>query len=187
MVTLSSDEQAIRRLKAGDIGGMESLVTCYQVKAARVAFLITHDVQLAEDVVQDTFVRIYQRIQKFDESKTFEPYLMRSVVNAALNLVQQDPRGQTGPDDISDIEEILTHAMTVEDQVSMREVSEELLNAISKLSPRQRVVIIQRYYLEMSEKEMSAALDAAPGTIKWLLNAARNRLRSLLGLERSAK
>jgi RNA polymerase sigma-70 factor, ECF subfamily len=48
-------------------------------------------------------------------------------------------------------------------------------------------VIVQRYYLEMSEKEMSQALDSPPGTVKWLLNSARARLRSLLGSERTAE
>jgi RNA polymerase sigma-70 factor (ECF subfamily) len=47
-------------------------------------------------------------------------------------------------------------------------------------------VIVQRYYLEMSEKEMAESLQAAPGTVKWLLNAARARLRGLLG-ERNAE
>jgi DNA-directed RNA polymerase specialized sigma24 family protein len=42
-------------------------------------------------------------------------------------------------------------------------------------------VVVQRYYLEMSEQEMALALDAAPGTVKWLLNAARERLRHMLG------
>jgi DNA-directed RNA polymerase specialized sigma24 family protein len=55
---------------------------------------------------------------------------------------------------------------------------------MQKLSPRQRAVIVQRYYLEMSEKEMAAESGTAVGTIKWLLNAARERLRTLL-VERS--
>ena len=54
-------------------------------------------------------------------------------------------------------------------------------------SPRQRVAIVQRYYLEMSEKEMTQALDIAPGTVKWLLNAARSRLRTLLNSEGSVE
>ena len=56
----------------------------------------------------------------------------------------------------------------------------------SKLSPRQRAVIVQRYYLDMSEKEIAAELAAAPGTVKWLLHAARKNLRSLLS-ERTEK
>jgi len=53
------DLQAIQRLKAGDIGGLEALMERHQAKAVRTAFLITHDENLAEDVIQDTFVRIY--------------------------------------------------------------------------------------------------------------------------------
>ena len=48
-------------------------------------------------------------------------------------------------------------------------------------------MIVQRYYLEMSEAEMAQKLDVAPGTIKWLLHTARRRLRELLGSERSAQ
>ena len=61
-----------------------------------------------------------------------------------------------------------------------------MLETLFKLPPRQRAVIVQRYYLEMSEQEMAESLEIAPGTVKWLLNAARSRLRSLLGAERSA-
>ncbi len=47
---------------------------------------------LAEDVVQDTFLRIYQRIRYFDETRPFEPYLLRSVTNAALNAAEKSSR-----------------------------------------------------------------------------------------------
>ena len=57
------DPQAIQRLKKGDISALEVLITRYQVKAYRTAFLITHDDALAEDVVQETFLRVYQRIR----------------------------------------------------------------------------------------------------------------------------
>ena len=51
---------------------------------------------------------------------------------------------------------------------------------MQKLSPRQRAVIVQRYFLEMSEKEMAKDAGSAVGTVKWMLNAARERLRGLL-------
>lgn len=54
---------------------------------------------------------------------------------------------------------------------------------MQKLSPRQRAVIVQRYFLEMSEKEMAEESDTAAGTVKWLLHAARRNLRSLLRKE----
>ena len=63
---------------------------------------------------------------------------------------------------------------------------DEILAALDQLSARQRAAIVQRYYLEMSEKEMAEQLQAPPGTVKWLLNAARARLRTLLS-ERSVE
>jgi RNA polymerase sigma-70 factor (ECF subfamily) len=170
------DAQAIRRMKRGDIGGLEILMQQYQVKAARVAFLITQDESIAQDVVQETFIRIYERIHQFDESLSFEPYLIRSTIHAALNAV----RGNKKFSPLDVIEKLLDQAASIESQVESAQLKEEILNALSKLPPRQRAVIVQRYYLDMSEKEMALALETAPGTIKWLLNAARERLRHLL-------
>jgi RNA polymerase sigma-70 factor (ECF subfamily) len=180
--------QAICRLKNGDIGGLECLIARYQEKALRTAFLITHNEPLAEDVVQDVFVRFYQRVRYFDESRPFEPYFMRSVVNAALNIVEHERKGRSWTDeDGSALENLLEQTASVEEQVEFNTLKWQIGEALQKLLPRQRAVIVQRYYLEMSETEMSEALDAPPGTVKWLLNAARQRLRALLGSERMAE
>lgn len=183
------DLQAIRRLKSGDIGGLEYLVARYQQKAVRTAYLITHDEQLAEDVAQDTFLRLYQRIRQFDETRPFGPYLLRSVANAALNASQKTTRwvqiGAGGSIEI--VEELLVEAASVEDQVEYAHLKQAIDKALAALPPRQRAVIVQRYYLGMSEQEMAENLTAAPGTIKWLLNTARQRLRALLDPERSSK
>src|SRR5512133_2673359 len=106
------DSQAICRLKNGDIGGLEILVARYQRKAVQTAYLITHDEQLAEDVAQETFVRVYQRIQHFDEARPFGPYLLRCVANAALNATEKTARWvQFGAGaDVQQIAELLAEA-----------------------------------------------------------------------------
>ena len=175
------DLQAIRRLKRGHSDGLETLMRRYQVKAARAAFLITQDQAMAQDVIQDLFLRIYQRIHQFDEAHPFEPYLMRSVINASLNAVRGTRRLTSLDRDANDMESLLDRAASVELQVEFTQLQYEILDALSQLSPRQRAVIVQRYYFDMSEKEMALILDAAPGTVKWLLNVARDRLRHLLG------
>jgi RNA polymerase sigma-70 factor (ECF subfamily) len=182
------DVQAIHRLKHADIGGLEILVSRYQVKAVRTAFLITHDESMAEDVVQDTFIHIYQRIRQFDEKRPFEPYFMRCVVNAALNAIQKkaEQSHSDSNNNVDELEPLLSHAASVEEQVQFGQLKGEILAALGKLSARQRAAVVQRYYLGMSEKEIAGSLEAAPGTVKWLLNAARTRLRELLQ-ERSAQ
>jgi RNA polymerase sigma-70 factor (ECF subfamily) len=182
------DLQAIRRLKHGDIGGLDCLIARYQGKALRTAFLITYDEPMAEDVVQDVFVRFYQRAECFDETRPFEPYFMRSVINAALNCIKREEKVYSCSEgDLSELDNLLEEAASVEEQVEFNTLKWQIMEVLSDLPPRQRAVIVQRYYLEMSEQEMSETLDAPPGTVKWLLNAARTRLRALLGSERMAE
>jgi RNA polymerase sigma-70 factor (ECF subfamily) len=181
------DLQAIQTLKAGDIHGLETLVARYQHKAIRVAFLVTHDQTLAEDVVQESFLRIYRRIKHFDPSRPFEPYLLRSVVNAALNAVKQTGRHVSLEGDIHHVEGLLAQAASVESEVEYIQLKQEIIAALARLEPRQRAAVVQRYYLEMTEKEMAAALHVPAGTVKWLLSTARAEIRALLGWEGSVE
>lgn len=184
-----NDAQVIRRLKEGDPTGLETLVSRYQKRAVYTAFLITQDEQLAEDVAQEVFIRIYRHIQNFDESRPFAPYLLRSITNAALNAIEKTDRWvQFGAGtDVQHVADLLTTATCVEDQVEYSRLKAEIAQALAALPARQRAVVIQRYYLGMNEQEMAANLSAPPGTIKWLLNNARQRLRSLLHLERNTE
>jgi RNA polymerase sigma-70 factor, ECF subfamily len=180
------EKQAIYRLKQGDIHGLEFLVDRFQVKAVRVAYLITRDLGLAEEIVQESFVKVYRSIRTFDENRPFEPWFLRNVVNASVKTMQRSARQvEIGEDsDETLFAELISSVESVETQVESLEIQNRIWEAMQKLSPRQRAVIVQRYYLEMSEKEMAAESGAAVGTIKWLLNAARERLRTLL-VERS--
>lgn len=182
-----NEQEAIQRLKRGDVGGLETLVYSYQGKAVRTAYLITHDPHIAEDVVQDAFIQVYHAIRGFDATRPFEPWFMRSVVNASVKIMQGSARQvQVGDEaDESLLAELAARVESVEAQVESIESQNKIWDAMQKLSPRQRAVIVQRYFLEMSEAEMAEESGTATGTIKWMLNAARERLRGLL--ERSEK
>lgn len=132
-------------------------------------------------------MRIYHRLDHFDPSRPFEPYLLRSVVNAALNVAQKVDKHRSMEGDLDQMEGLLSQAASVESEMEYIQLKQRIVAALAKLEPRQRAVVIQRYYLQMSEKEMAVALDAPPGTVKWLLNTARAKLQDLLGSERSAE
>ena len=181
------EKQAIQRLKNGDISGLEFLVACHQVKAVRTAYLITRDLRLAEDIVQDSFLQAFRSIRGFDATRPFEPWFLRSVVNASVKTIQRSARQVVQGRDESDealVAELAQRVESVEVQVESIEVQKQIWDAMQKLSPRQRAVVVQRYFLEMSEKEMAEAAGSAVGTVKWMLNAARERLHGLLS-ERS--
>ena len=174
------DEQtAIRRLKQDDISGLEFLVSCHQAKAVRTAYLITRDPGLAEDIVQESFIQAYHSIRSFDSTRPFGPWFMRSVVNASVKVMQRSSR-QVQVGDQTILDEIAARAESAEAQAASIELQDQIWDAMQRLSPRQRAVIVQRYFLDMSEKDMAVQAGTAVGTIKWLLNAARERLRGLL-------
>ena len=180
-----NDEEEIQRLKKGDINGMDALVLRYQDKAIRTAYLITRDDEMAKDAVQEIFLRIYQRIRNFDETRPFEPYLLRSVVNTALNMIEKQHKEVFLSDELSpvDVEELISKASSTENQVEYAQLKQQIFAALDQLPPRERAVIVERYYLGMSEKEMAGMHEVAPGTVKWLLNVARQRLRTSIETE----
>ncbi len=184
---MEDDVEAISRLKRGDISGLELLIACHQLKAIRTAFLITHDERLAEEVVQDAFLRFFRSAYRFDSRRPFTPYFLRCVVNLSLDAMHKEnrdvPIGEDGEDPL--FNQLLSRARSVESQVEFSQLKKEIMCALTRLSPRQRAVIVQRYYLGMSEQEMALDLEIAPGTVKWLLNAARARLRAMLKIEGS--
>ncbi len=184
---MMDEYQAIQRLKNGDISGLEFLAARHQVKAVRTAYLITRDLGLAEDVVQDSFIRAFRAIRGFDSTRQFEPWFMRSVVNASVKMMQRSAKQVEVGDEADEslFAELAARVESVEEQVESIEVQNQIWDAMQKLSPRQRAVVVQRYFLEMSEKEMAEDAGSAVGTVKWMLNAARERLRGLL--ERSER
>lgn len=175
------ERTAIQFLKMGDMNGLEFLVLRYQVKALRAANFITRDLKLAEDVVQDCFLRLPRAIGSFDSSRPFEPWLMRGVLRAAVKAAQRDDRNARADTEADEIwlENLLGSAPSAEAEVEALEFQRRILDALQSLSPRQRAVLVQRYFLGWSEKEMSAELGVAAGTVKWLLNRARSRLQAV--------
>jgi RNA polymerase sigma-70 factor (ECF subfamily) len=137
-------------------------------------------------MVQEAFIHVFHSIRTFDETRPFEPWFLRSVVNASVRVMQRSTwQIQVGDDaDESQFAELISRVESVEEQIESIQVQNTIWEAMQQLSPRQRAVIVQRYYLEMSEKEMALKSGTVTGTVKWLLHEARERLRYLLA-ERS--
>jgi len=172
------DHAAVARLKRGDIGGLEALVARYQTPALRAAYLICLDSDLARDVTQDAFLRAYQRIDSFDAGRPFGPWFMRLVVNQALMALREGGRTETLPEEAQDA--IPDGCPGLEEIVEAGETQEAVRSALSKLTPKQRSAVVWRYYLGLSEAEMSQALNCPRGTVKRRLHDARQSLRRLL-------
>jgi RNA polymerase sigma-70 factor (ECF subfamily) len=179
------EQQAITRLKQGDLGGMETLVRHYQVQAVYAAYLIVRDLNLAEDIVQNTFIQTAQKIHQFDEHRPFGAWFMRSVVNAAIKADKQQRRFvPLDPHENGDIDPMIDWLLDPKpgpDQIIETEETRQMVwKALESLSVEQRAAIIMRHFLEMNETEMTQELSRPLTTIRWWLRTARNKLREAL-------
>lgn len=175
------EKQAITLLKLGDLQGLEELVRLHQVKAVRTACLITGDLLLAEDIVQDAFLQAYSSIQQFQDGRPFSPWFIRIVINLSLRAARKQGKFQPIPDESSDSGIDLYDPVPLpEDVLQSKETLQAVKQAIQKLPPDERATFIMRYYLQMPEKEIAEILQGALGTIKWWAFSARHKVRASL-------
>ena len=130
----------------------------------RLAYLITGSHAVAEDLVQDCFIRVMARLEPQDDPGA---YLRRSVVNACYSWHRRNRREvQKGVDDLRSPYE------------DSHEV--EMWDALAQLAPRRRTVVVLRYYLDLSEAEVASALGCRVGTVKSTAHRALKDLRRML-------
>ena len=178
------DPIAITLLKQGNLNGLKSLVSRYQAKAVHAAYLITNDRALAEDVAQSAFVKVVERIHQFDEERAFHPWFFRIVVNDALKAVNKRKRSVSF-DNVDETAEkvakwLIDPSPQPDQLLEQKELRENILNAIRSLPSEQRAVVVMRYFLDMSEADMSAKMERPLSAIKWWLRDARKRLKGLI-------
>jgi RNA polymerase sigma-70 factor (ECF subfamily) len=180
------EKLAIARLKQGDLDGMEPLVRRYQVQAVSAAFLIVRDSKLAEDIVQDAFLRAAEKIDQFDESRPFGPWFLRSVINASTKAVRRQKRLiplDAQDEETSKVADWLMDSNPQPELILETEETRQMVwKALGELTAEQRAVIVMRHFLDMSEAEMTDELDRPLTTIRWRLKTARNQLRKILHL-----
>lgn len=172
-----SEAALIRRAQAGDPDAWLALVTTYQEPVFRLAYLLTGDADDAADVAQETMIRAFRFLGRFDERQPLRPWLLRIARNLALNRRRALGRYWAS----------LRRAHTAEaaqsatnERAQQSPVAEEVWQALRALSSQDQEVIYLRYFLELSVAETASALGVAEGTVKSRLARALGRLRGVV-------
>jgi RNA polymerase sigma-70 factor (ECF subfamily) len=179
------EQQAIARLKQGDLSGLEFLVRKYQAPAVQTAYLISGDPALAEDIVQTAFLRVAYKIDQFDEQRAFRPWFLRTVVNDAIKAAKRQQKSVSLDEPADEVvsDWLMDKAPRPEELAEASDLRRKVWTALQQLPPEQRAVIVQRHFLEMSEAEMVEKLQVPASTVKWWLHTARKSLKVLLAGE----
>ncbi len=148
---------------------LERWVTAYQPVVFRAAYLILRDRAAAEDVAQETFLRAFRAAHRVDPGEGVRPWLYRIAVNTALSELRRRKR------ETAALQRNRTMSMAV-DPSDASDTAAVVAEAIERLPDRLRVTIICRYFLDLSEREISNVLKVRPGTVKSRLHEARRLL-----------
>ena len=153
-------------------GMLSELYVAYAPDGIRLAFLLTGDRALAEDLVQDAFVRLVGRLRHLREPNAFWPYLRRTIVNLATSHFRH------GRVERAHLERLAAAPTTVANDND--ELDEAMHNVLLGLPQRQRAAIVLRFYEDLSDVQTAAVLGCSPGTVRSLVSRGMKTLRDTL-------
>lgn len=170
----------VLRAKAGNQAAFSALVRANMQKVFRSAYAITHNRDDAEDIAQETFVRAFRSLDRFDETRPFFPWLYRIARNLGINRVQRIGKRETG---LPDYDAIADRDKGPESAVIGADVQDRVRGAVSQLPEQHRRIVELNHFEEHSYKEIAEILEIPIGTVMSRLYHARRKLRDLLEVE----
>ena len=152
--------------------GFREYVTARSPALMRAAWLLTGNEAAAEDLVQSALVRIWPRWAKLERDGSIDAYMRRVLVTTYINGWRRRWRGEVPTEVLPDVA-----GRDPYDDVVRRHA---LRDALLELPPRQRAIVVLRFYEDLSEAQVAAALGCSVGTVKSTVSRALVRLRGLV-------
>jgi RNA polymerase sigma-70 factor (sigma-E family) len=151
-------------------GRLGDLYVRHGPRAVRIAYLVTGDADVAEDLVQEAFIRLAGRFADLRNPAAFEAYLRKTVINLARMHARRQRLERTFSAREKSISATTTDPPDVASYLALRE-------ALLTLPVRQRAALVLRYYEDLSERQIAEILRCRPGTVKSLTSRGLAALR----------
>lgn len=176
----------MQRVSRGDEGAFERLVTIFQKPVIHTIYRYLGDADLAEDLAQDVFLKIYQARKRYQPLARFETWLYRIVYNVVVNEAQGRQRRRALSLDARDagsreaLEAQGGEVLEPVEHLKREELHRKVREAVTALPPNQRMVLVLNKYQDMSYQDIAATLSTSVEAVKSMLFRARERIRSKL-------
>ncbi|MVO99969.1 MULTISPECIES: RNA polymerase sigma factor SigW [Paenibacillus] len=170
----------------GDRGAFEELVNLYKDKIFHLAYRMLGNKQEAEDAVQDTFLRVYNNLDRYDENQKFSTWIFRIGTNLCIDRLRKRKPTYSLDAEMPDSDGNDFYAMLASkdnlpvDQIILSETQQVIRRAIDTLPEKYKSVVILRYLHDMSLQEIGDVLKMPVTTVKTRVHRGREYLRKKL-------
>ncbi|MBX7205181.1 MAG: sigma-70 family RNA polymerase sigma factor [Bacteroidia bacterium] len=179
-----SDQELIDSYRSGNEMCLETLIKRHKSKVFTTIYLIVHDRYLAEDLFQETFIKVVQTFKsdKYNEEGKFLPWVLRIGRNLAIDYFRKAKRTPVITDTAgNDVLSFISIAEESREDQMMRKENERSIRDLIKLLPEeQREVLIMRHYGDMSFKEIADATGVSINTALGRMRYALNNMRKMM-------
>lgn len=171
-------DEVVRRAREGDRAAFRILVETHSRDVFRLAYWITRNEDDAEDTVQETFLRAYQKLEDFEGRANFGTWLYRITANTAIDVLRRKNRHERRRAPLEAAEPSVPGGQ--EAALFGRQVRERVHVALGDLSDLERTAFAMRHFEELSLAEISSALDINVSATKQAIFRAVRKLRTAL-------
>ena len=181
---MTSDELLASESLNGDLVAFEELVNRFKNRVFAIVYRIVGQQQEAEDVTQEVFLTVYEKLYQYDTSKNFAPWIFRIATNASISALRRKKKvvllnfEETYPSNY----EPNTVSFSTDPHLMLerKELENEMASAIMKLPENYRAVITLRYHLDLDNQEIADVLDISRENVEVRIHRARKALRKII-------
>lgn len=175
---MKDQENIIARARRGDADAFEQLVIAYRDQVFRLALRMCGNEADADEAAQEAFLSAWKALPNFRGDSRFSTWLYQLTSHAAIDLLRREKR-QIAAEDITEVS-VSDPAPSPQQQAERSETRQAVRDAMGKLSPEYRQIVVLRFLQELSYEEIGAVLKLPPGTVKSRLNRAKAQLKDIL-------
>ena len=179
-----SDAELTRDALGGSEVAYRALVTRYATPAVNFIFRIVRDRALAEDLAQEGFLRVYQRLSTYDPGRKFSSWFFQVLRNITIDHLRVNRLPTASLDELAEEGHqgaaIDRQSASPETLAEQGELASAMSTALSRLRPEYREVVVLRYQEGLTHPEIAEILGLPSGTVKTYLHRARKELAGIL-------
>jgi len=184
MSVAASDAELARDALAGSEAAYRELVTRYATPAVNFIFRFVRDRALAEDLAQEGFLRVYQRLNTFDPSRRFSSWFFQVLRNITIDYLRVNRLPTSSLDELAEEGNqgaaVDRESASPEQVAGQRELAAAMSAALARIRPEYREVVVLRYQEGLTQPEIAEILGLPSGTVKTYLHRARKELAGIL-------